>query len=85
MNILKNSIDSIQLGIDDFESNEDKRIISSVRNLYAGILLLFKELLLRLSPSSSNEVLLKTLVLPLKQSNGTIFFKGIGKKTVNRK
>lgn len=85
MNILKNSIDSIQLGIDDFESNEDKRIISSVRNLYAGILLLFKELLLRLSPSGSNEVLLKTLVLPLKQSNGTIFFKGIGKKTVNRK
>ncbi|HCR3551193.1 TPA: hypothetical protein ON622_001116 [Morganella morganii] len=39
-----NAVVSIQLGIDDFElsKNEPTRALSSVRNLFAGVLLLFK-------------------------------------------
>jgi hypothetical protein len=60
MSLFDNAISSIKIGITDFEdfedSAEDGRLLSSVRNIYAGILLLYKEVLLRLSPSGSNEV-----------------------------
>jgi hypothetical protein len=39
--LLENAIISIQIGIDDYFSNDSRRIISCVRNLYSGILLLF--------------------------------------------
>lgn len=44
MSILKNAIDSIALGLEDYEFSEsdERRIISCTRNIYAGILLLFK-------------------------------------------
>jgi len=50
--ILKNAIISIQLGIEDFLKTEKdpRRALSAMRNLYAGVLLLFKEKLARLSP-----------------------------------
>lgn len=42
--LYENAIISIQLGIEDFElsGNKPERSISSVRNLFAGVLLLFK-------------------------------------------
>jgi len=82
MNILKNAITSIKCGLDDFDSNEDERLISSVRNLHAGILLLYKEALLSLSPPKSNEVLIKQNIIPVK-IDGKITFVGAGKNTVN--
>jgi DNA-directed RNA polymerase subunit M/transcription elongation factor TFIIS len=42
MSIKQNAIDSIALGLEDYESSDEKRIISCTRNIYAGILLLFK-------------------------------------------
>ncbi len=46
MTILNNAIDSIQLGIEDYEliGENPKRLISCTRNLFSGILLLFKHL-----------------------------------------
>ena len=63
MSILQNAIDSIVLGLEDFESSDHKRIISCVRNLFAGILLLFKYKLVLLSLPDSNEVLIKQEIL----------------------
>ena len=40
--LYKNAIWSIELGIEDFDINSQKRSISAVRNLYSGILLLLK-------------------------------------------
>jgi type I restriction-modification system DNA methylase subunit len=80
--LLENAIVSIRLGLDDFEMGTEERIISSIRNLYAGMLLLFKEKLLRLSPSESNEVLIKSKVIPIKE-NGKIKFKGADRNTVD--
>jgi type I restriction enzyme M protein len=76
--LLENAIVSIKLGLDDFEMGTDERVISSIRNLFAGMLLLFKEKLLRLSPEESNEVLIKTRVIPVNE-NGKIKFKGAKK------
>lgn len=83
MSILQNAIDSIVLGLEDFESSDHKRIISCVRNLFAGILLLFKYKLVLLSLPDSNEVLIKQEIVPVLNSSGSIFWKGKGKKTVN--
>jgi type I restriction enzyme M protein len=79
--LLENAIVSIRLGLDDFEMETEERIISSIRNLYAGILLLFKEKLLRLSPDESEEVLIKSEIVPVNEG-GKIKFKGTGTKTI---
>lgn len=81
--LLENAAKSIRLGLRDFESEEPDRLLSCVRNLSAGILLLFKEKLLRLSPVGSNEVLIKSKIVPKLGSDGSLEFVGEGKGTVN--
>ena len=83
MSILKNAIDSIVLGLEDYESYDKRRLISCTRNIFAGILLLFKHKLSMLSPDNSDEVLIKQRVLPKKDLNGQITWAGKGKKTVD--
>ena len=51
VSILKNAIDSIAIGLEDYESTDERRIVSSTRNIFAGILLLFKHKLCELSPT----------------------------------
>ena len=48
MSIFQNGIDSINIGVKDFETEEKVRLTSSVRNIYAGVLLLCKEALRRI-------------------------------------
>jgi len=81
--LLKNAISSIKIGLDDYNSDDDQRLLSSVRNLHAGILLLYKEALLSLSPNDSNEVLIKKEIIPKRDINGNIIFIGDGKNTVD--
>jgi DNA-directed RNA polymerase subunit M/transcription elongation factor TFIIS len=83
MSLLNNAAQSIRLGIEDFESADDDRLISATRNLYAGVLLLYKEKLRRLSPEGSDEVLLKQFIEPTLDEYGNLEFKGKGKKTVD--
>ena len=80
--ILKNAIASIQLGVEDFQSGDERRSLSAVRNLTAGVLLLFKEKLRQLSPAGSDEVLLKKNIRPTPSAGGGVAFQGVGKKTV---
>lgn len=75
MSILKNAIDSIQVGVEDFDSGEEKRLLSSIRNVYAGLLLLYKEKLCRLSPDYDKDLLIRSKILPYCE-NGEIRFKG---------
>ena len=81
--ILKNALQSIQIGVEDYQSSDHRRVLSAVRNISAGILLLFKEKLRVLSPSGSDDVLIKQKIQPHKSENGKIGFKGVGKKTVD--
>ena len=89
--LLDNAVASIQLGVEDFElSKEDpRRVISAIRNLYAGVLLLFKEELARRSPKEHGEppILLRERLelkfeltsngLKQKKINKTVDFHGI--------
>lgn len=81
--ILANAVQSIQIGIEDFQSTDPRRVLSAIRNITAGILLLFKEKLRELSPSDSDEVLIKQRVQPEFDTNGNVVFRGDGRKTVD--
>lgn len=81
--ILANAVQSIQIGIEDFQSTDPRRVLSAIRNITAGILLLFKEKLRDLSPADSDEVLIKQRVQPKFDATGAVVFKGDGKKTVD--
>jgi len=83
MSILQNAVDSIAIGLDDYRSSDPRRLVSATRNIYAGMLLLFKHKLSLLSPAGSDEVLLKQQILPSKQPDGQIAWTGKGRKTVD--
>ncbi|WP_204103246.1 MULTISPECIES: hypothetical protein [Spirulina sp. CCY15215] len=81
-NILQNAIQSIQIGVEDYQATDPRRVLSAIRNVSAGVLLLFKEKLRLLSPPNSDEVLIKQNIRPTKRDNNVIFL-GHGKKTVD--
>lgn len=83
MSILKNAINSIAIGLEDYQSLDERRIVSSTRNIFAGILLLFKHKLCELSPSDSDESLIKQRVLPEIDATGAVRWIGKGNKTVD--
>jgi DNA-directed RNA polymerase subunit M/transcription elongation factor TFIIS len=83
--LLENPVVSIQLGLEDFASKDGRRVISAVRNLYAGVLLLCKEVLRQLSPPpDSNDLLIRAKKKAVKDGNGNVRFVGAGKKTIDR-
>ncbi len=81
--ILKNAIASIQVGVEDYLVGNERRSLSAVRNVTAGILLLFKEKLRRLSPPDSGEVLIKKDMRPVCRTDGSVGFEGHGRTTVD--
>ncbi len=83
MSILKNAVASIQVGVEDYLSGDSRRLISALRNLYAGILLLAKAHLSRCSPADSNEALIKERVKMVPRADGSLSVIGVGKKTVD--
>ena len=84
MGILKNAVETIQIGLEDYKSTDPRRSLSAIRNISSGTLLLFKEKLRQLSPADSDEVLIKKDVLPsFDQESGAISFSGKGNKTVD--
>ncbi len=82
--LLKNAVVSIQLGLEDFASDDERRVISAARNLYSGVLLLCKEVLRQLSPPGSNDILIRTKKKAVKVADGTVKLVGDGKKTIDR-
>jgi len=83
MSIIENAIDSIQMGIEDYKNIDIRRNASAVRNISAGILLLYKEQLCRLSPEYDNELLIKQNIRPILDDEGNIIFQGKNHKTVD--
>lgn len=83
MDLLENAIQSIQVGVEDYEAGSSPRLLSAARNIHAGILLLFKEALRRLSPPDSNDALIRSNIVPTKDANGNLVFVGRGKSSVN--
>ena len=80
--LLENALISIKIGVDDYFSTDANRIFSCTRNLFSGIILLFKSKLLDLCPPESGEVLIKKEIIPVLVDNKLTFI-GSGKKTID--
>jgi predicted RNA-binding Zn-ribbon protein involved in translation (DUF1610 family) len=87
--LFDNAIQSIQLGIEDYEANDPKRPLSAVRNFYAGVLLLAKEVLVRAAPNANPKDVVGATYKPVLDGEGginfvsgtrTVDFHGIGER-----
>lgn len=81
--LLDNAIYSIQLGIEDYQSNDDRRPISALRNFYAGVLLLGKECLLNAAPDAEPMEILASKFVPALDADGNLVMTPKGQTTID--
>lgn len=81
--IYENAIASITLGISDYQSNEEARHISAVRNFYSGVLLLGKQCLLNETPKADPMKVLASQFVPIPNGDGGVDYKPKGQRTVD--
>lgn len=83
--LFENAIVSIQLGVEDYQSNDPKRAISAVRNFYAGVLLLAKETLVRAVPDADVDVddLIAARYKPIPDGQGGVDYVPDGGSTID--
>ncbi len=81
--LFDNAVQSIVLGVDDYQTDDPKRALSAVRNLYAGVLLLGKEVLIRRAPKADPDTLLAWRVEPKPDGDGGVTFSQVGHRTVD--
>ena len=81
--IFENAITSIRLGIEDFETGSDDRMLSAARNYYAGLLLLAKECLLQAAPKASAMEVIGAKFKPIPDGQGAVVHEIIGYATVD--
>ncbi|MBY3060340.1 hypothetical protein HF263_30505 [Rhizobium leguminosarum] len=80
MSLFANALESIQIGVEDLLKNDNRRVLSAVRNVHAGVLLLCKEKLRRLSPD--DEILLAQRFEPQPNDQGEVSIEAVGRNTV---
>ena len=82
--IIDNGLNSIRVGLEDYEQayqvDDDARLTSAVRNVYAGILLLAKGKLCELSPTDTPDILIR--VVRPKLVNGSVEIVPVGRRTI---
>jgi len=81
--IYNNAIQSIQIGIEDFESDDPRRAISAVRNFYAGVLLLAKEALVKSAPNADPRDILSARYKPVSDGNKGVTFESETNRTID--
>ena len=77
--LLDNAIQSLQLGIEDYQNNDPRRTLSAVRNFFAGVLLLGKEVLVRQAPNADPIDLLSMRHRPKPDGAGGVKLEGEGR------
>jgi hypothetical protein len=68
--LFANAVDSIKMGIEDYAVDTPARALSAVRNFYAGVLLLGKEVLICAAPFADPDVLIGAKVGPVPDGLG---------------
>lgn len=81
--IFDNAITSIVLGIEDFETGTDERMLSAARNYYAGLLLLAKECLVRAAPRADAMEIIGAKFKPKPDGDGGVDHEVVGYTTVD--
>jgi hypothetical protein len=81
--IFENAVTSIRVGVEDFKLGTAQRNISAVRNFYAGIILLAKEVLIRHAPKADPELVLSAKVKLVPDGTGGVKAEKTGKQTLD--
>lgn len=81
--IFKNAVTSIMLGVEDFETGCDARMLSAARNYYAGLLLLAKECLIHAAPEADPMEIVGAKFKPIPDDMGGVKYKVVGYKTID--
>lgn len=85
--LLDNAVLSIELGVEDFQSDDKRRLLSAIRNVYAGLLLLCKQVLWDASPDGSDGSLIYKDLVPKKLADGSVVMgpRKLHRNTVDRR
>ena len=78
-----NAVQSIQLGVEDYQANDPKRALSAVRNFYAGVLLLAKEVLVRAAPGAKPEDVIGARYKPVPDGSGSVTYTPASHQTID--
>lgn len=70
--IFANAVASIKLGIEDYALDTPARALSAVRNFYAGVLLLGKEVLIRAVPLADPNDVIGAKYAPVPDGKGGV-------------
>jgi hypothetical protein len=70
--IFANAVDSIKMGIEDYALDTPARALSAVRNFYAGVLLLGKEVLIRAAPLADPNDVIGAKYAPVPDGKGGV-------------
>lgn len=81
--LFDNAVQSIQLGVEDYQANDPKRALSAVRNFYAGILLLAKEVLVRAAPNADPKDILSMRYKPMPDGKDGVMFRPETHQTID--
>ncbi len=81
--LFENAVQSIQLGVEDYQANDAKRALSAVRNFYAGVLLLGKEVLVRAAPNASPQDVIGARYKPVPDGSGGVSFEPASHQTID--
>lgn len=80
--LLQKAVTSLRLGIEDFQTGEDDRLISFAWIYYAGLLLLVNECLVRAAPRADPMQVIKAIVKPISDCAGGVTAAPDGRITI---
>lgn len=83
IDLFENAVLSLQLGIEDFKSNDVRRPISAARNYYAGLLLLAKQCLIQSAPNADPMDVIGAKYKPVPDGLGGVTHEADGYRTVD--
>jgi hypothetical protein len=70
--LFDNAMSTIRMGIEDYAQDKPERSLSAVRNFYAGLLLLAKEVLVRRVPNADPDEVIGAKYKPVPDGAGGV-------------
>lgn len=81
--LFENAVASLRMGVEDFQQSDSDRALSAVRNFYAGLLLLAKEVLVRQAPEAEMDDVIGAKYEPVPDGDGGVVYQMVGNQTID--
>lgn len=83
--LFENAVRSIDIGVEDYEAiaRDPTRALSAVRNFYASVLLLAKEVLVRQAPKANESGIIGASYKPVPEGSGGVRYEPRSKRTID--